>query len=89
MLLGTTLQRGKTLSELAWGVTDNAFQMRLQGVVNFALEQIRKVGRDLGRKTLYTKSNPQTQIHVAQKFNVTKIALISSIDERGLPSDDE
>ena len=57
--------------------------------MKFALGQIRKVGRDLGRKTPYTNSNPHTYIYVAQKFNVTKIALISSINKRVLQSNDK
>ena len=75
--------------ELARGIGGNAFESRLEDAVQFALEQIRKLGKDLGRNAPYIKTNPHTYVYVAHKFNVTKHALISYIDERALESDDE
>ena len=53
------------------------------------MEQIRKVGRDLGCNAPDRKTNPHTYVYVAHKFNVTKSPPISSIDERGPQSDEE
>ena len=53
------------------------------------MEEIRKVGRDLGRNAPYKASNPHTYVYVSHKFNVMKQALISSIDEQCLQTDDE
>ena len=75
--------------QLACGIGSDAFESRLEDAVQFALEEIRKVGRDLGRNAPYKQSNPHTYVYVAHKFNVMKQALISSIDEHCLESDDE
>ena len=75
--------------ELVFGIGSDAFENRLEDVEQFALEEIRKVGKDLRRNAPYKKSNPHTYIYVAHKFNVTKQELISSIDEQCLQSDDE
>ena len=75
--------------ELAWGIGGDAFESRLEDAVQFVLEQIRKVGKDLGRNAPYIKRNLHTYVYVAHKSNVTKHALISYIDERALQSDDE
>ena len=53
------------------------------------LEQINKVGRELDCNAPYKKTSPHTYVYVMHKFNVTKITLISSIDERGIYSDNE
>ena len=79
----------KTVLELACGIGSDAFESRLEDAVQFALEEIRKVGRDLGWNAPYKESNPHTYIYVAHKFIVTKQVLISSIDEQCLHSDDE
>ena len=65
------------------------FKPGLEHAIEFALEQIRKVGRDLGRNAPYQKTNPHTYINVAHKFNVMKTALIQSMDDKGLKNDDE
>ena len=55
--------RGKTpLLELGWGVVDNAFETKLQDAIEFALTQIRKVGRDLFRNVPYNKCKPHAYI---------------------------
>ena len=79
----------KPVLHLACGIGGDAFESRLEDAVQFALGEIRKVGRDLGRNAPYKESNPHTYVYVAQKFNVTKQALIISIDEQYLQSDDE
>ena len=79
----------KPVLQLACGIGGDAFENRLEDAVQFALEEIRKVGRDLGRNAPYKASNPHTYVYVAQKFNIMKQALISSIDEHCLESDDE
>ena len=79
----------KPVLQLACGIGGDAFESRLEDAVQFALEEIRKVGRDLGRNAPYKASNPHTYVYVAHKFNLTKQALISSIDERCLQSDNE
>ena len=81
----------KPVLELACGIGSDAFESRLEDAVQFALEEIRKVGRDLGWDAPYKQSNPPyICVRCAHKFNVTKQALISSIDEHCLhESDDE
>ena len=79
----------KPILELACGIESDAFESRLEDAVQFALEEIRKVGRDLGRDAPYKEPNPHTYVYVAHKFNMTKQALPSSIDEQCLYSDDE
>ena len=71
------------------GIGSDAFESRLEDAIQFALEEIRRVGRDLARNAPYKASNPHTYVHVAHKFNVMKQALISSIDEQCLQRDDE
>ena len=88
-MLGTLLQREKPVLQLACGIGGDAFESRLEDAVQYALGEIRKVGRDLGRNAPYKQSNPHTYVYVAHKFNATKQALISSIDEHCLESDDE
>ena len=83
------LQREKPALQLACGIGGDAFENRLEDAVQYALGEIRKVGRDLGRNVPYKQSTPHTYVYVAHKFNVTKRALISSIDEHCLESDDE
>ena len=79
----------KPVLQLACGIGGDAFESKLEDAVQFALEEIRKVGRDLGRNAPYKASNPHTYVYVAHKFNVTKQALRSSIDEQRLESDDQ
>ena len=79
----------KIVLQLACGMGGDAFESRLEDAIQFALEEIRKVGRDLGRNAPYKQSNPHTYVYVVHKFNITKQALISSIDEQCLQSDDE
>ena len=79
----------KTVLELASGIGSDAFENRLEGAVQFAFEEIRKVGIDLGRHAPYKETNPHTYVYVAHKFNVMKHALMRSIDERYFQSDDE
>ena len=79
----------KTVLHLACGIGSDAFKSILEDTVQFALEEIRKVGRDLGRNAPYKESNPHTYVYVTHKFNMTKQALMSSIDEQCLQSDDE
>ena len=74
---------------MACGIGGDAFESRLEDAVQFALEEIRKVGRDLGRNAPYKASNPHTYVYAAHKFNIMKQALTSSIDEHCLESDDE
>ena len=82
--------KGKTpVLQLACGIGGDAFESRLKDAVQFALEEIRKMGRDLGRNAPYKTSNPHTYVYVAHKFNVTKHTLMSSIGEQCLQSDDE
>ena len=38
----------KSIVELAYGIGSDGFESRLEGAVQFALKEIRKVGRDLG-----------------------------------------
>ena len=71
------------------GIGGDAFESRLEDAVQYALGETRKVGRDLGRNAPYKQPNPHTYVYIAHKFNVTKQALISSIDEHCLESDDE
>ena len=71
----------KPVLQLACGIGGDAFESRLEDAVQFALEEIRNVGRDLGQNAPYKESNPHTYVYLAHKFNVTKQALISSIDE--------
>ena len=78
----------KLVLQLACGIGSDAFESRLEDTVQFALEETRKVGRDLGWNAPYKESNHHTYVYVAHKFNLTKQALMSSIDERGLQSDD-
>ena len=73
----------KTVVELACGIGSDAFESRLEDAVQFALEEIRKVSRDFGRNAPYKKET-RTYVYVMHKFNVTKHALMSSIDDRGL-----
>ena len=75
-------KRENLLLQLVWGIADDAIQTRLQDAVESALERIRKVGRDLGRNAPPKNGNPHTDIYVARKFNVTKIEIMRSIDER-------
>ena len=75
--------------ELSYGIGSDAFESRFEDAIQFASEQIRKVGRDLGRNAPYKKTNPHTYVYVAHKLNVTKRAIMSSIDERDLQSDDK
>ena len=77
----TLLQREKPVLELACGIGSDAFERRLEDAVHFALEGIRKVGRNLGPDAPYKKTNPHKYVYVAHKFNVMKQALMSSIDE--------
>ena len=84
MILGMLLQRKKTVLELACGIGSDAFESRLENAIQFALEEVMKVGRDLGRNAPYKKTNSHTYIYVAHKFNLTKQALMSSIDEQCL-----
>ena len=79
----------KPVLPLACGIGGGAFESRLEDAVQYALGEIGKVGRDLGRNAPYKQSNPHTYVYVAHKFNVTKQTLISSIDEQCLESDDE
>ena len=79
----------KPVLQLACGIGGDAFESRLEDAVQFALEEIRKVSRDLGQNAPYKKTNPHTYVYVAYKFNVMKHALMSSIDEQCLQSDDE
>ena len=79
----------KPVLQLACGIGGDAFESRLEDAVQFALEEITKVGRDLAGTLPYKESNPHTYVYVAHKFNVTKQALINSIDEQCLQSDDE
>ena len=79
----------KTVLELACGIGSDAFESRLERIVQFALEEIRKVSRGSGRNAPYKKIKPHTYVYVAHKFNVTKHALMSSIYEQCLQSDDE
>ena len=88
-ILGTLLQREKNDPIVACGIGGDTFESRLEDAVQFALEEIRKVGRDLGRNAPHKESNPHTYVYVAHKFNTTKQALMSSIDEQCLQSDDE
>ena len=83
------LQREKPVLQLACGIGGDEFESRLEDAVQFALGEIRKVGRDLGGNAPYKEPNPHTYVYIAHKFNVTKQALISSIDEQRLQSDDE
>ena len=79
----------KPALQLACGIGGDAFESRLEDAMQYAGGEIRKVGRDLGRNASYKQSNSHTYVYVAHKFNVTKQALISSIDEHCLESDDE
>ena len=79
----------KPALQLACGIGGDAFESRLEDAVQYALGEIRKVGRDLGWNAPYKQSNPHTYVYVTHKFNVTKQALIRSIDEHCLESDDE
>ena len=79
----------KPVLQLACGIGGDAFESRLEDAVHFALEEIRKVGRDLGRNAPYKESNPHTYVYVVHKFNVTKQALRSSIEKQCLQNDDE
>ena len=79
----------KPILQLASEIGVDEFQSRLDDAVQYALGEIKKMGRDLGRNASYKKSNPHTYVYVAKKFNVTKQALISSIDEHCYESDDE
>ena len=79
----------KPIVQLACGIGSDAFESRLEDAVQFALEEIRKVCRDLGRNAPYKESNSHTYVYVVHKFNVTKHALMISIDEQCLQSDDE
>ena len=79
----------KPVVQLACGIGSDAFENRLEDALQFALEEIRKVGRDLGRNAAYKESNPHTYVCVVHKFNVTKQAPMRSIDEPCLQSDDE
>ena len=82
--------KGKTwVLQLACGIGGDPFESRLEDAVQYALGEIRKVGRDLGWNAPYKRSNPHTYVYVMHKFNVTKQALISSIDEQCIESDDE
>ena len=78
-----------TYQQLACGIGADAFESRLEDTVQFALEEIRRVGRDLGKNAPYKASNRHTYVFFAHKFNVMKQALISSIDGQCLQSDDE
>ena len=50
------ITKGKNpILELACGIGSDAFESRLEDAVQFALEEIRKVGRDLGRNAPYKK----------------------------------
>ena len=69
---------------MACGIGSDAFESRLEAAVQFALEEIKKVGRDLGRNAPYKKSTPHTYVYVTHKFNVTKQALMLFIDEQCL-----
>ena len=62
----------KPVLQLACGIGSNEFESILEDVVQFALEEKRKVGRDLGRNAPYKESNPHTYGYVAHKFNVTR-----------------
>ena len=79
----------KPVPQLVCGTGGDAFESRLENAAQFTLEEIRKVGRDLGRNAPYKESNPHTCVYVVHKFNITKQVLISSIDEQCLQSDDE
>ena len=79
----------KPVLQLACGIGGDAFESRLEDAVQFPLEEIRKVGRDLGWNAPYKELNPHTYIYVMHKFKVTKQALISSIDKQCLQRDDE
>ena len=48
----------KPVLQLACGTRSDVFESRLEDAVEFALEQIRKVERDLGRNALYKKNKP-------------------------------
>ena len=75
--------------ELACGIANDVFETRLGDAIEFALTEIKRVGRDLGRNAPYKKRNPHMYIYMVQKFSVMKHALRSSMDERALQPDDE
>ena len=62
-MLGTTLQREKNLLELDCGRENDTFETRLEDAVEFALAEIRRVVRDLGRTTQYKKGK-HTHVHL-------------------------
>ena len=68
--------------ELAYEIANEAFKTRLEDAVEFALAEIKRVGRDLGHNVPYKETNPYMYIHMAWKFNVRKHAIINSKDER-------
>ena len=69
MILGTLLQREKTSPTVGLWNRGDAFESRLEDAVQYALEEIKKLGRGLGRNTPYKQSNPHTYVYVAHKFN--------------------
>ena len=74
--------------ELNFRIANDAFETKLDDVVEFALEKIKRFGRDLGQNASYHKK--AIHIHfMAWKFNVMMHELISSIHERVLQSDNE
>ena len=58
----------KAVLEMACGIGGDAFESRLEDAVQSVLEQIRNVGRDLGRNAPYIKTNPHTYVSVAHKL---------------------
>ena len=49
-ILGTLLRNKKSLLELAYGIANDAFGNRMEQAVEFALEQIKRLDRDLGHR---------------------------------------
>ena len=79
-------KRKKPLLELTFERGGDAFETTLEHAIEFALEQISEVGRDLGHNAPYQETNSRT---LAYKFNVTKIELIRLVDDGVLQSEDD
>ena len=54
----------KPVVELACGIGGDTFESRLEDAIQFVLEEIRKVGRDLGRNAPYKKTPHIRLCHV-------------------------
>ena len=74
---------------MACGIANDAFETRLEDAGEFGLVEIKRGEINLSCKAPYNKANSHTYIYVVQKINAMRHALISSIDERGLQSNDE